>query len=224
MAAEAKCTAFLHPLHKARYHTAATRDEMENFDFIIKALVDEVRSMIFRETTISGAYVIDPEPISDPRGFFARVWCRDEFREHGLSTDFVQANTVFSRERGTLRGLHYQVSPHAEAKLVRCTGGTIYDVAVDIRADSETFGEWVGTELSRENRRMLYMPEGCAHGYLSLTGDAEAFYLVTAAYAPDAERGIRYDDPAFDIIWPSPVRVVSEKDQSWPDFQFDEAE
>jgi len=179
--------------------------------------------MIFHETTISGVYVIDLEPISDPRGFFARAWCRDEFLEHGLSTDFVQANTVLSRDRGTLRGLHYQVPPHAEAKLVHCIGGVIYDVAVDIRVDSETFGKWVGTKLSSEKRRMLYIPEGCAHGYQSLTSNAETFYQVTAAYAPDAERGIRYDDPALDITWPSPVHMVSEKDQSWPDFKSDEA-
>jgi dTDP-4-dehydrorhamnose 3,5-epimerase len=178
--------------------------------------------MIFRETKISGAYIIDLEPVSDARGFFARLWCRDEFREYGLQTNFVQANTTLSREKGTLRGLHYQVAPHAEAKLVRCIRGAVYDVAVDVRAGSDTFGNWTGVELTQNNRSMFYVPEGCAHGYLSLTDSAEASYLTTAVYSPATERGIRYDDPSFDIVWPSPVRVVSEKDQSWSDFEFDE--
>jgi len=174
--------------------------------------------MIFSETKISGAYVINPEPLSDGRGFFARLWCREEFQKYSLQTDFVQANTTYSRERGTLRGLHYQVPPYTETKLVRCIRGAIYDVAVDVRAKSETFGNWMGVKLTQDNRNMFYVPKGCAHGYLALTDGAEASYFTTAVYSPAAERGIRYDDPSFDILWPSPVRVVSEKDKSWSAF------
>lgn len=177
--------------------------------------------MDFYETDIPGAYIAELEKIGDERGFFARTWCRDEFAEQGITASFVQANTAFSRKRGTLRGLHYQAPPHAEGKLVRCIQGTIYDVALDMRPDSSAFGTWIGVELSSENRRLLYIPEGCAHGYLTLTGDTEVFYLVTARYAPDAERGVRYDDPAFDIEWPIEVEVISEKDASWPDVSVD---
>lgn len=177
--------------------------------------------MDFYETDIPGAYIVELEKIGDERGFFARTWCRDEFAEQGIMASFVQANTAFSRKRGTLRGLHYQAPPHAEGKLVRCIQGTVYDVALDMRPDSPAFGTWIGVELSNENRRLLYIPEGCAHGYLTLTDDTEVFYLVTARYAPDAERGVRYDDPAFDIEWPIEVEVISEKDASWPDVSVD---
>jgi len=175
--------------------------------------------MIFRETDVPGAYVIELETKGDERGFFARMWCRDEFEEQGLPTDFVQANTAYSRRRGTLRGLHYQAPPHAEAKLVRCIQGAVYDVVLDVRLDSDTFGVWTGVKLSQENRDLFYVPEGCAHGYLTLTDHAEVLYMVTAPYAPEAERGIRFDDPAFDITWPIDVDVISDKDQSWPNFE-----
>lgn len=172
--------------------------------------------MTFTETHLPGAYVIEPEPVGDERGFFARMMCEKEFAEHDLDMDIVQANISYSARRGTLRGLHYQEPPHAENKMVRCTQGAIYDVMVDMRESSPTFLEWEGVELTAENRRMTYVPEGCAHGFLTLTEGCEAFYTVTAAYAPGAERGLRYDDPALDIEWPGDIRVVSEKDQSWP--------
>lgn len=172
--------------------------------------------MVFSETRLPGAYVIEPEPIGDERGFFARMMCEEEFAEHDLKMDVVQANISYSAHRGTLRGLHWQEPPHAEVKMVRCTQGAIYDVMVDLRKDSPTYLDWEGVELTAENRRMTYVPEGFAHGFLTLTDDCEVFYPVTAAYAPQAERGLRYDDPVLDIEWPGEVRIVSEKDQNWP--------
>jgi dTDP-4-dehydrorhamnose 3,5-epimerase len=174
--------------------------------------------MIFTETEIPGAVLIDLEPHGDSRGFFARAWSADEFEARGLSISFVQANVSLSAQRGTLRGLHYQVAPHQEAKLVRCTRGAIHDVVVDLRPESPTYRRWIGVELSAENRRMLYVPEGCAHGYQTLTDDAEVFYPVTARYAPESERGLRFDDAAFGIDWALEVSVISEKDRSWPDY------
>lgn len=173
--------------------------------------------MTFTETILPGAYVIEPTRIGDDRGFFARLLCRDQLAAHGLDMDIEQVNMSYSAERGTLRGLHYQAPPHAEDKMVRCVRGAIYDVMVDLRPDSPTYRQWLGLELTAENRRMAYVPKGFAHGFLTLTDDCEVIYPVTAAYAPDAERGLRYDDPALDIDWPGPVRIVSEKDQSWPD-------
>lgn len=175
--------------------------------------------MVFQETPLPGAYVVEIERRSDPRGFFARAWCARELEQAGVSVDFVQANIGYSARRGTLRGLHLQVAPHGETKLVRCTRGAIYDVAVDLRPDSPAYLQWVGVELTAENHRMLLVPEGCAHGYLSLSDDAEVFYAVSAYYHPAAERGYRYDDPAFGIDWPEEVRVVSEKDLSWAPYE-----
>jgi dTDP-4-dehydrorhamnose 3,5-epimerase len=172
--------------------------------------------MIFTKTAIPGATVVDIAPHVDSRGFFARLWSEEEFTAHGLSTRFVQANTSTSARRGTLRGLHLQAPPHAEAKLVRCTRGAIYDVVVDLRPGSPTHGRWIAMELSAENRRMLYVPEGCAHGFQALTDDADVVYPVTAGYAPDSERGFRFDDPAFGIEWPLEVTVISAKDLGWP--------
>jgi dTDP-4-dehydrorhamnose 3,5-epimerase len=172
--------------------------------------------MIFTETELSGAYLIDPEPIGDDRGFFARMLCAEEFAAHGLDMDIVQANISYSRDAGTLRGLHYQEAPHAEDKMVRCLRGRIFDVMVDLRPESPTYRQWVGVELTAANRRMAYVPKGMAHGFLTLTDDCEVMYPVTAAYAPDAEHGLRYDDPALGIDWPGPVRVVSDKDRAWP--------
>jgi len=172
--------------------------------------------MTFTELRLPGAYLIEPEPIGDERGFFARMLCTKEFAAHGLNGNVVQANLSYSAERGTLRGLHYQAAPHAEEKMVRCVRGSVYDVMVDLRPDSPTYREWEGVELTADNRRMAYVPKGVAHGFLTLVDDCEVFYPVTAAYAPSAEGGLRYDDPVIGIEWPGEVRVVSEKDRGWP--------
>ncbi len=176
--------------------------------------------MIFSETEIPGAFVIDLERRDDDRGFFARAWDVNEFAAHGLSTRLVQANVSFNRRAGTLRGMHFQRAPHEEAKLVRCTQGAVYDAIVDLRPDSPAFKRWIGVELSEENRRALYVPEGCAHGYQTLADGAETFYLVSELYAPESEGGVRWDDPAFGIAWPEVGRrIMSPKDASWPDFE-----
>jgi dTDP-4-dehydrorhamnose 3,5-epimerase len=174
--------------------------------------------MKFVETELSGAFIIRPEPAADSRGFFARVFCRHEFEAHGLNPNLVQCNISFNSEKGTLRGMHYQVAPHREAKLVRCTNGAIFDVIVDLRSDSPTRRKWLGVELSAENRSMLYVPEGFAHGYLTLTDNTEVLYQVSEFYAPSCERGVRWNDPAFGIRWPAPPRVISDKDGRHPDF------
>lgn len=174
--------------------------------------------MIFKETRLKDAYVISIEKREDPRGFFARAWCRREFEEHGLRADFVQANISYNLKKGTLRGMHYQVSPYEEVKLVRCTKGAIYDSIIDLRPDSPTFKNWIGVELTSASRDMLYVPEGFGHGFQVLEDDTEVFYDVTQFYHPGSERGVRYDDPAFGIAWPMDVRVISEKDKTWPEF------
>jgi dTDP-4-dehydrorhamnose 3,5-epimerase len=175
--------------------------------------------MIFRETTVEGAWVVEPERFEDERGFFARTWDAGEFEERGLESDLVQCSIAYNRVRSTLRGLHYQVAPHEEAKLVRCTAGAIFDVAVDLRSDSPTFARWFGVELSVDNRLALYVPRGCAHGYLTLTDGSEVSYQMSAAHAPDAARGVRFDDPAFGVAWPGEVLVINERDRSYPDFR-----
>jgi len=174
--------------------------------------------MKFTETNIEGVYLIEIDRIEDNRGFFGRVWCRHEFAKHGLDNRIVQVNVGFSPKVGTLRGMHYQRAPHAEVKLVRCTLGAVYDVAVDLRPSSPTFCRWCGVELNAENRRSLYIPEGCAHGYQTLAPDAEIYYFTSAPYAPDHAAGVRYDDPTFGIEWPLPVGLISDTDRSWPDF------
>ncbi len=174
--------------------------------------------MIFTETPIPGAYLIDLEKRGDDRGFFARVFCRNEFAGQGLETEFVQINNSLSGDRGTLRGMHYQLGPAAEVKVVRCVKGALWDAILDLREGSASFGRSFGAELTAENRRMMYVPRGFAHGFLTLTGDCEAFYLVSAFYAPEAERGVRWNDPKFAIQWPSPPIVISEKDLDRPDF------
>lgn len=174
--------------------------------------------MEFIETELKGAFLVRLKRIEDARGYFARGWCREEFAQHGLITGMVQLNVGFSHKRGTMRGMHYQVAPHAEAKFVRCTRGAIYDVIVDLRPDSPTRGRWVGAELTADNGTMLYAPEGFAHGYQTLTEDAEMYYLTTAFYASGSARGIRYNDPTFQINWPLAVTVISEADQKWPDY------
>ena len=175
--------------------------------------------MRFTETKLPGAYIVELEPIRDNRGFFSRVICRREFDELGLTTDFVQANLTFSRRRGTLRGMHYQIAPHKEIKLVRCTRGAIYDVIVDMRPDSPAYLQWLALELTADNRRMIYIPGEFAHGYLTLRDNTEVFYEVAQYYAPEYERGFRWDDPAINIEWPKiePL-ILSDKDRAWPDF------
>jgi dTDP-4-dehydrorhamnose 3,5-epimerase len=172
--------------------------------------------MIFSKTPIEGAYTVDIEPRGDARGFFARVSCEREFSAHGLNHAFKQCNMQYNEKRGTLRGLHAQRPPAGEEKLVRCTRGAIFDVIADARSDSPTYLRWFGAELSRDNRRMMYVPKGVAHGYVTLTDGAETLYMVTEFYAPGAEFGIRYDDPAFGIAWPQVGELtVSEKDRGW---------
>lgn len=172
--------------------------------------------MIFTEGALPGTYLIDPERKADDRGYFARMFCQEEFAAHGLNQTVAQANLSFNEKRGTLRGMHFQAAPHREVKVVRCMQGALYDVIVDVRPDSDTRGQWMGVELTAENGRALYVPEGFAHGYLTLTDDTEAVYFVSSFYTPGAERGLRYDDPKIGIEWPIPVSVISEKDQSWP--------
>ena len=174
--------------------------------------------MIFRETGIEGVWVVEPERHADERGFFARTWDGDELAERGLNGNLSQCSISFNHRRGTLRGMHYQEAPHEEAKLVRCTAGAIFDVAVDLRPDSPTFTRWVGHELAAENRLALYVPEGCAHGFITLADGAEVAYQISERYAPEAARGVRWDDPTFAIDWPVEVNVISERDRSYPDF------
>jgi dTDP-4-dehydrorhamnose 3,5-epimerase len=177
--------------------------------------------MIFRDTGIGGAWVIEPERLEDERGFFARTWDTEEFADRGLSPDVAQCSISYNRVRGTLRGLHYQVAPHEEAKLVRCTAGAIFDVVVDLRPDSSTFRGWFGVELSAENRLALYVPEGCAHGFLTLDDECEVHYQISQLYVPEAASGVRWDDPAFGITWPGEVVVMNERDRSYPDFRYE---
>ena len=175
--------------------------------------------MKFLETELKGAYVIEPEAICDERGFFARTFCRQEFAVHGLNCEVAQCNLSYNARRGTLRGMHYQAKPHAEAKLVQCVRGAIYDVIIDLRPGSETCCRWVGVELSEENRRMLYVPEGFAHGFQTLRDDTVVYYQISEFYAPQSARGVRWDDPAFGIEWPLSDPVISEKDRQLPDYK-----
>jgi dTDP-4-dehydrorhamnose 3,5-epimerase len=170
----------------------------------------------FAETLIAKAWVIDPVPHEDNRGRFMRAWCVDEFVAHGIAFVPVQANMGLSHRAGTLRGLHYQVAPHEEAKLVRCTKGTVFDVLVDLRRESTTYGRWFGTTLSADNGRMLYVPPMCAHGYQTIDDGSEIYYLTSARYAPEAVRGVRFDDPTVGIKWPLPPFAISEQDLRWP--------
>jgi dTDP-4-dehydrorhamnose 3,5-epimerase len=174
--------------------------------------------MNFTELSLPGAFVVDIQPMTDERGFFARGWCRKEFEAHGLALDFVQRNIGFSPRKGTLRGMHYQVAPHAEGKLVRCTRGAVCDVIVDLREGSRTFKKWHAVELSADNHRMIYIPEGIAHGYLTVMDESEIYYDTTCFFAPESARGVRFDDPAFGIDWPGSPSLLSDKDRSYPDF------
>ena len=174
--------------------------------------------MIFRETKLKGAFIIDPERQEDERGFFARTWCRQEFEAHGLNPRLAQCSVSFNKKRGTLRGMHYQIEPHAEAKLVRCTMGAIYDVLIDLRSHHSTYKQWVGVELSAENRRMLYIPEGFAHGFQTLVDMSEVFYQISEFSHPDYTVGVRWNDPTFEIEWPLVPTVISKRDDSFHDF------
>lgn len=172
--------------------------------------------MIFTESPLSGAFVIDMQRLADERGFFARSYCAEEFAARGLGPELRQCSVSYNARRGTLRGLHYQSAPHEEHKLVRCTAGAIFDVIVDIRASSSTYRRWYGAELTADNRRSLFIPPGFAHGFVSLTDDAEVYYMISAAHAPDFSRGLRWNDPAFAIEWPLPPAVISARDAAYP--------
>lgn len=174
--------------------------------------------MLFHETRLEGAFVIELEKREDTRGFFARGWCQKEFEDHGLVAQVVQANVSYNRKKGTLRGMHYQVAPVEETKLVRCVRGGIYDVIIDLRPESPTYKQWMGVELTAENYKMLYVPENFAHGVQTLEDDTEVIYQVSQFYTPGAERGIRWNDPAFRIEWPQDIEVISDKDADWPDY------
>ena len=174
--------------------------------------------MIFKETNLRGAFIIEIEKREDERGFFARTVCSKEFLAHGLNSDFVQSNIAFNKRAGTLRGLHYQLHPYEEIKLVRCTRGAIYDVIVDVRSDSATYKKWFGVELTSDNYRMLYVPEGFAHGYQTLADSCEVTYQVSQIFSSESERGIRWNDPTLKILWPmAQPTIISEKDSGWPD-------
>jgi dTDP-4-dehydrorhamnose 3,5-epimerase len=174
--------------------------------------------MIFTELKLKGAFIIEIESREDERGFFARSWCEDEFKKHGLNPRLVQCNISFNKKRGTLRGMHYQVAPFAEAKVVRCTMGSIYDVIIDLRPDSPTFKQWVSVELTAENRRALYVPEDFAHGFQALSDNTEVFYQMSEFYHPECARGIRWNDPAFGIEWFSVPCIISRQDNEYADF------
>jgi dTDP-4-dehydrorhamnose 3,5-epimerase len=174
--------------------------------------------MIFTETKLNGAYVIEIKKLEDVRGFFSRVWCKNELEAYGLISDIVQINTSYSKKRGTLRGMHYQVEPNQENKIIRCTKGAIYDVIIDLRPKSPTYKKWLGIELTAENYKMLYVPEDFAHGFQTLEDDTEVVYQVSQFYSPQSEQGVRYNDSAFGIRWPIDVRVITDKDKNWADY------
>jgi dTDP-4-dehydrorhamnose 3,5-epimerase len=174
--------------------------------------------MRFETTSLDGVRLVHLEPARDSRGFFARSFCADEFRAHDLEAEFPQHSLSCSSRKGTVRGMHFQRAPHAEVKLVRCIRGSIWDIIIDLRPDSATFRQWRGFELSDENGTQLYIPKGFAHGFQTLSDDAQVNYLISECYAPAAASGVRHDDPAFGITWPLPVSMISEKDLLWPDF------
>jgi dTDP-4-dehydrorhamnose 3,5-epimerase len=174
--------------------------------------------VIFTETKLSGAYVIEPERHTDERGFFARVWCQHEWAARRLNPRLVQCNVSFNTQRGTLRGMHWQSAPHAEAKLVRCTMGAIYDVIIDLRPDSATYKQYYALILTPEDRTMFYVPEGCAHGFLTLLDNTEVFYQMSEFYHPESQTGVRWNDPAFGVHWIDKVRVISPRDMQYLDF------
>jgi dTDP-4-dehydrorhamnose 3,5-epimerase len=175
--------------------------------------------MFFHETKLPGVFEIHLDPHSDERGFFARTWCRNEFEANGLNPNLAQCSISFNARQGTLRGMHFQAAPHAEAKLVRCTRGGICDVVLDLRPQSPTYKDWIAVTLTSTNRCMIYVPENCAHGFLTLEDETEVFYQMSAFYNAESARGIRWNDPAFQIAWPGKVKVISARDQNYPDFE-----
>jgi len=175
--------------------------------------------MKYHETKLAGVFEVRIEPQYDERGFFARTWCQNEFEARGLNSRLVQCSISFNTRKGTLRGMHYQVEPYAETKLVRCTRGAIYDVILDLRVKSPTFKDWIAVVLSAETRNMVYVPEGCAHGFLTLEDESEVFYEMSEFYNAESARGVRWDDPAFRIAWPGKVEVISERDRTYPNFE-----
>jgi dTDP-4-dehydrorhamnose 3,5-epimerase len=175
--------------------------------------------MTFHETNLAGVFEVHLNFKLDERGFFARTWCQKEFESSGLNPRLVQCSLSFSLRKGTLRGMHYQEEPHAEAKLVRCTKGAIYDVVLDLRPQSSTYRGWVAVELTSANRHMILVPEGCAHGFLTLEDETEVFYQMSEFYKPESARGVRWDDPAFQIAWPGEVDMISERDRTYPNFE-----
>jgi dTDP-4-dehydrorhamnose 3,5-epimerase len=181
--------------------------------------LEKLPSMLFDETKLPGVFEIHLDPHRDDRGFFARTWCQREFEAKGLNPKIAQCNISFNPRKGTLRGIHFQMPPSAEAKLVRCTKGAIYDVVLDLRSQSLSFGEWIGVTLSAANRDMIYVPEGCAHGFITLEDDTEVFYQMSQFYDAGTARGVRWNDPGFQIEWPLLPQVISERDQTYPDFQ-----
>ncbi len=174
--------------------------------------------MIFTETKLKGAFVVEIKKLEDERGFFGRAWCQQEFEAHGIETKICQINTSFTKKKGTIRGMHFQADPYQEAKFIRCTKGRIFDVMVDLRPDSPTFLQWVGNELSEDNYKMAYVPENFAHGFVSLVDNCEVYYPVSQFYTPGAERGMRWNDPAINIKWPVDIINISDKDKSHSDF------
>ncbi|HEB87794.1 MAG TPA: dTDP-4-dehydrorhamnose 3,5-epimerase [Gammaproteobacteria bacterium] len=175
--------------------------------------------MKFSKTKLDGAYVIELEKLEDNRGFFARTWCQKELEANNLAAQVAQANVSYNAKAGTLRGMHYQVSPYEETKLIRCTRGALYDVIVDLRPDSPTYKQWIGIELTADNYKMLYVPANFAHGFITLEDSTEATYFVSEFYTPGAEQGLRWNDTEFGIDWPRPAEIISDKDADWPDFK-----
>jgi dTDP-4-dehydrorhamnose 3,5-epimerase len=175
--------------------------------------------MIFHATNVRGVLELEVEHKVDERGFFARTWCAEEFRKHGLNPNLMQCSISFNTRKGTLRGMHFQLPPFAESKLVRCTRGAVYDVVVDLRPKSSTFKQWTSVVLSADQRNMVYVPEGCAHGFLTLADCVEVFYQISEVYCPDCAAGVRWDDPAFRIKWPEAIAVISERDRNYPNFE-----
>lgn len=174
--------------------------------------------MIFTETDLKGAYIIEPEKLTDDRGFFARTWCQQEFSNRGLDSNLVQSSISFNHKQGTLRGMHLQLPPSAEVKLVRCTQGAIYDVIVDLRLNSATYLQWIGIKLTADNRTALYIPKGFAHGFQTLADNTEVFYQISELYNPDLARGFRWNDPIIKINWPAMVSTISDRDRTYPDY------
>ena len=175
--------------------------------------------MNFHETSLPGVYVIEPKRLSDERGFFARTFCTEDFAVRGLDARVVQSSISFNPTRGTLRGMHYQAEPHGENKIIRCTMGAIWDCLIDLRPGSPTYKQWTAETLTAENRRLFYVPEGVAHGFLTLEPNSEVFYEISTIYVPDAGRGVRWDDPAFGVEWPDSPQLMSDRDRGYPDFE-----